>query len=105
MSNSINLEIEEENKRLKDNIHDLEVKQVTYRKQIEDFIGMLRWREADLEQKVGSQSAKLGEIYKINSDLRNDINDIREELKITYSSRSWKITRPLRAINKFIRGH
>lgn len=112
MSNCINFELEEENKRLKDNIHDLEMKQVILRKQIEDHIGMLRWGEAELEQKVGAQSARLGEVYKINNDLHKINNDLRKEkddlrniLEVIYDSRSWKITRPLRAINKFIRGY
>jgi len=109
-------ELEGKQKRLEDHVHDLEAKQAILRKQIEEHIGLLRWRDseiadleqkitADLEPKIGVQSARLGELYKINSDLRKINSELQENLDITFASRSWKITEPLRVITKFIRGY
>ena len=110
-----NHELEEAQKRLKNHVHDLEMTQAILKKQIEDHIGLLYWRDSEienLEQKVGAQSARLGELYKlnrdlqkINSELRKINSELREDLDIIFASRSWKITKPLRWISKRIRGY
>ena len=110
-----NHELEEAQKRLKNHVHDLEMTQAILKKQIEDHIGLLHWRDSEienLEQKVGAQSARLGELYKlnrdlqkINSELRKINSELREDLDIIFASRSWKITKPLRWISKRIRGY
>ena len=103
-----NQELETERRSLEENVHELQMKQVISRKQIEDHIGLLRQREWEIvaiEQKMSAQNAKLSNLENRLNELKKINSSLTEQLDIIFGSRSWKITKPLRVMTRFIRGN
>ena len=104
--------LEQRYKKLRNYVQNLEIKHVAIMKKMEemracisdllaernDLVAQQKKDLQDCTQKMGLQHTMLNTLYQKNSKITETIDRL-------HGSRSWRITRPLRAITEFFRGY